>query len=80
VELAEVFAVEARPQICDENLGAFEESYSFSVEAYLVAEAGKVFGYQVDQACSGVVGVVDAVNKAAFELLGIDQQRTRRKG
>lgn len=69
MEFTKVFAVETGPQICDEYLRTLKETHSFSVEACLITEAGKVLGYQIDQASSGVVGVVDAVDKAASEFL-----------
>jgi hypothetical protein len=44
MEFAEIFAVEAGPQVCDQDLGALENPYPLSVEAGLIAEASKVLG------------------------------------
>jgi hypothetical protein len=71
VELAKVFAVEAGPEVCDEDLGALVQPDSPSVEDCFVAETVEVLSEEVDEAGGGVVGAVDAVGKAASELLKI---------
>jgi hypothetical protein len=69
VELAKVFAVEAGPEVCNEDLGALVQSDSSSVEDCFVAETVKVLGEEVDEAGGRVLGAVDAVGKATSELL-----------
>lgn len=71
VELAKVFAVEAGPKICNEDLGALVQPDPLPVEDCLVAEAVEVLGDQVDKAGGRVVGAIDAIGKAASEFLGI---------
>lgn len=43
VKPAIAFSIEAGPQICNEYLCSFVESYTLSMKAVLVAEAWKVF-------------------------------------
>lgn len=69
VELAKVFAVEAGPEVCNEDLGALVQPDPPSVEHCFVAETVEVLGQKVDEAGGGVVGAVDAVGKATSELL-----------
>jgi hypothetical protein len=43
VEFTEVFAVEAGPEIGNQDLSTLVETYSLSVEDCLIAETGEVF-------------------------------------
>jgi hypothetical protein len=76
VELAKVFAVEAGPKVCDENLGALVQTDSLSIENGFVTEAVKILSDKVDKAGGRVVGAVDAVCKASSELLEMMSQYT----
>jgi len=69
VEIAIAFALEAGPQVRDEDLGALVEAHLAPLEGHLVPEAGEVLCEQVDERRSGVVRLVDAVGEARVESL-----------
>lgn len=69
VEIAIAFALEAGPQVRDQDLGALVKTHPAPLEDRLVPEAGEVLCEQVDERCGGVVRVVDAVGEARVELL-----------
>lgn len=69
VEFSKVLAVEAGPEVRDQNLSSLVQPYLFTVEDCLVAEAGKILGEEVNEASRGVVDAVDAVCEAAVEFL-----------
>lgn len=69
VKLSITFSIETRPKICHEYLCAFVQSYSLALENCLVSEAGKAFYKNIDKGCGGVIGAINAVYKAAVEVL-----------
>lgn len=69
LKLPPALAVEAGPEIGDEDLGAFEEAHGLALEANVVVEAGQLIGQKIDQRCGGSVGRRDAVGETAFVFL-----------
>ena len=63
-------ALEAGPEVGDEDLGALVEVYGLAFEGGGIAEAGKVGDDEVDEGGGGVGGFVDAGREGACEALG----------
>ena len=72
-EGAVALALEAGPDISDENLGSLEQPDGLlaPLEAVLIPEAPEVLGQQVDQAGGRAVGGGDEVGWVAVVFLGI---------
>ena len=69
VEPSVGFAVEARPYICDKDLGPLEKAHFLAFEDSFILEAGEGFGQEVDEGCCGAVCFCNAVPKASIEFL-----------
>lgn len=68
-KLAEPFAIEASPQVGDEDLSALVQTYSFPLEAGLVSEAGEVLGQKVHESRGRTTGTVYTVQETSVEVL-----------
>lgn len=70
-ELAVGLAVEAGPEVGDEDLSPLHEANHLAVlEAVLVTETVKVLGQKVDETCCGTIGSVDELWNGATIILG----------
>lgn len=78
-ELAPRLALEAGPEVGDEDLGAFEEADGLGspIEVVLVAEARKVAGQQVDETGRAGVGGGDYIDEGAIIPLGTSPELVR---
>ena len=69
VEAAEAPALEAGPEVCDQDLGALVEADEGALVFVAVVEAGEVVDEEVDEVRGGAVGSLDAGREGALETV-----------
>lgn len=69
MELPKVFAVEAGPQVSNQNLSPLVQSHPSAMEDRFISETGEVLCKQVHESCGGFVNTVNAVGEATTEFL-----------
>ena len=69
VEPPIALAIEAGPQVCNEDLCTLVEAHFLALEFYLISKAGEVFHYQVHQCSSRTSGFFDTSREATLETL-----------
>ena len=72
VEAAEAVALEAGPEVRDEDLRALVEADGGAAEGVAVVEAGEVVGDEVDEGGGRPVGLRDAGGEGAVEAVAED--------